>query len=509
MPFPSTGILDSFDRANEGPPPSAEWTTPAGVSGLIVSGSLCAANAANALGIFSASSVGPNCEAYYTVTTATGAAAQVQVWARAKDIASAATIDGYSISVTEAATDSWAINSITNGIASQLGASFGQEVSNGDSIGIECFGSNIAAWYKASGGSWIKLAERTDTTYAASGYIGIGIMDTTGRVNDFGGGTTVEEGAAVAGAVGDGHGISTGPTYGAFQVNAFQNSAFQIYNAGGGASYNETGAGVAGAVPSGADIRAQVDSGVGDAGAVASGAERFAWADSGVGIAGGIASGAEQFTWTETAVGVAGGDAYGADRLSWTDTGAGIAGAGAYGAEVAALIDSGYGLADAIASGADTYTPAGGASYNETGAGIAGGDAYAVDVAALIDSGYSIAGLVPSGADALAYIETGAGIVGSDESGNDNYTGNDYGAGIIGSIASALDVAAILDSGYGLAGAVASVSDSLTTGGTASKTDYTRQSGQDVAQAQPDARAQGQHTAQNQNAARARGSKVA
>ena len=27
MAFPTTGILDDFNRGNEGPPPSANWTT--------------------------------------------------------------------------------------------------------------------------------------------------------------------------------------------------------------------------------------------------------------------------------------------------------------------------------------------------------------------------------------------------------------------------------------------------------------------------------------------------
>lgn len=39
--FPLTSILDSFDRANEGPPPSGSWTTPANQSGLKVLSNAC------------------------------------------------------------------------------------------------------------------------------------------------------------------------------------------------------------------------------------------------------------------------------------------------------------------------------------------------------------------------------------------------------------------------------------------------------------------------------------
>lgn len=189
MPFPTTGILDTFSDT-EGPPMTG-WTTPTGVAGLKSNGTVCLANAANGFGIWNSVLSGADCEAFVTISTATGAGATTAVFARMKDVSSAATLDGYGVVVAEAATDSWTISVYTNGVPSTLGAGFSQEVANGDSIGIQIIGSTIGAWYKPSGGSWTLLTTRTDSTYAAAGYIALSISDTTGRCDDFGGGTYV------------------------------------------------------------------------------------------------------------------------------------------------------------------------------------------------------------------------------------------------------------------------------------------------------------------------------
>ena len=146
------------------------------------------------MGVWNSIMGGADEEVFCTVTTATGSGATVAIYLRCKDIASAATLDGYALILTEAATDSWGINTITNGVVGLIGSTFTQEVANGDSIGLRIVGSTLTAWYKASGGSWTQLASRTDSTYAAAGYLALSISDTTGRVDDFGGGVYVPEG---------------------------------------------------------------------------------------------------------------------------------------------------------------------------------------------------------------------------------------------------------------------------------------------------------------------------
>lgn len=189
MAFPTTGLLDAF-ADTEGPPMTG-WATPALSSGVRSASGVALANAANAIGIWNSVLSGADCEAYATLTTAAGLAGVVYLFARAKDTANVTTMDGYGISVTEAATDTWSIIIMTNGVVSSLGATFNQEVANGDSIGVECIGSTIAALYKPSAGSWTQLTTRTDTTYAAAGYIGLGFSDTTARMGNFSGGNVV------------------------------------------------------------------------------------------------------------------------------------------------------------------------------------------------------------------------------------------------------------------------------------------------------------------------------
>lgn len=189
MPFPTTSVLDSFGDT-EGPPMTG-WTTPTGVAGLKSASGVCQANAANAFGIWNSIMGGADEEVFCTVTTATGSGGVVAIFVRAKDVGSAATFDAYGLEITEAATDNWAIRTYTNGVPSTIGASFNQEVSNGDSIGLRIIGSTLTAWYKASAGSWTQLAVRTDTTYSAAGYLAASISTTTGRIDNFGGGEYV------------------------------------------------------------------------------------------------------------------------------------------------------------------------------------------------------------------------------------------------------------------------------------------------------------------------------
>jgi hypothetical protein len=64
MAFPSTPILDDFNRSNEGPPPSSNWTS-------IYNGHVVASNHIrgyvyndNNVSMWNASTFGPNIEAY-------------------------------------------------------------------------------------------------------------------------------------------------------------------------------------------------------------------------------------------------------------------------------------------------------------------------------------------------------------------------------------------------------------------------------------------------------------
>lgn len=60
----------------------------------------------------------------------------------------------------------------------------------GDSLGATITPAGvIIIWYKVGNGQWTNLGTVTDTTYACS-YIGIIIQDSTGRLTNFGGGSS-------------------------------------------------------------------------------------------------------------------------------------------------------------------------------------------------------------------------------------------------------------------------------------------------------------------------------
>lgn len=181
MPF-TTPILDSFNRANEGPPPSASWTNLN--AGLKVVSNVCAANAANSVTYWNVQTYGPDSECYCTISTKATNTNSIGVYVRLKDVGSVATVDGYALfGFTSAATDTLQIQRVDNGVATTLGANVSQELSNGDTILLRARGSTLELERNN-----LLVTTRSDSTYTVAGNIGAAITDTTGRLDDFGGG---------------------------------------------------------------------------------------------------------------------------------------------------------------------------------------------------------------------------------------------------------------------------------------------------------------------------------
>lgn len=203
MAFPTTGILDDFNRANTGPPPSSSWGSnkvfSATANNLIVSSNAITSGNTNFQSSWwNPSTFGPDAECYITCTTLPAGASDEVAFVMARLATPGGTgVDGYGVAVTkQSGTDLVEVYRIDNAAQTLLGASMSQEFSAGDSIGVECSGSSIRAHYKASGGSWTQLGSRTDSTYSAAGNVGVELFSTTVRLDDFGGGTVVTGGGA-------------------------------------------------------------------------------------------------------------------------------------------------------------------------------------------------------------------------------------------------------------------------------------------------------------------------
>ncbi len=193
MAFPTTSVLDSFDRANEGPPPSSSWTadTGFGSNGLRVVSNVCGATSlSDSFAYWNVSSPGPDCEVFVTVSTKPANGNYCALYLRS--VFAGAGSDGYELQLNVATgTDTTQHYRVDNFVFTALGAAINQEFTAGDGLGLEIIGNSLQA-YRRSSGVWAALGTtRADSTYTAAGRTGIQIQDTTGRFDDFGAGTVV------------------------------------------------------------------------------------------------------------------------------------------------------------------------------------------------------------------------------------------------------------------------------------------------------------------------------
>ena len=200
MAFPESGILDNFNRDNEGPPLSANWTeTGYAGAGFEVVGNEGQGEVMNAAcaEYWNAATFGANCEAYLTVTDIDASFASIGVIARLVNSGGAG-VDGYNVGVESYAPGNIKIKRIDDGSFTQLGASIGKVPADGDKVGVEIVGSDINAYYDDGGAGWGEVGTRSDATYAGAGHIGIGLYTNSNvaftNFDDFGGGTLAAAG---------------------------------------------------------------------------------------------------------------------------------------------------------------------------------------------------------------------------------------------------------------------------------------------------------------------------
>lgn len=188
MPAPDTPILENFGTI--GGPPMPGWTDL--LSGIkSIAGGVGQANVSSSLSYYSAGGpYGNNVEGYVDIATKPGTNGTISVF-MLQDMTSIATVDGYEgrlTVVSGASNDTWRIYKIDNGAAggSPL-ATATQEAANGDGLWLENK-NGILNLYRRSSGVWALMCTATDTTYTGSKYLGLGMSDTVGRADNFGGG---------------------------------------------------------------------------------------------------------------------------------------------------------------------------------------------------------------------------------------------------------------------------------------------------------------------------------
>lgn len=192
LSFPNTPILDDFNRANEGPPPSSNWTTGVGLLiGVFLHGHRVVSNAlARATGeaesesYWNAAQFGPNAECYLTVSNATGLQ-ELGLSVRVSDIGTGSA-DGYTVLIFNGGLQ---VFKTTDGSPALLAAQTSHTIATGNKYGVQAVGGIVRLWCD-SGSGWEMLLSADDATLTSAGSIAIfSSSTTTTTFDDFGGGT--------------------------------------------------------------------------------------------------------------------------------------------------------------------------------------------------------------------------------------------------------------------------------------------------------------------------------
>ena len=199
MAFPTTGILDSFNRADENPLVTASngdsWQSLPGAGGLGVTAlavvsNICVGNGGVGSNMYLDHVFNADCEAYVTITGLGSTNNVVELFFRLVDIGTVTAVDGYILRWTNVSgTDTIRLNRLDN-LGETTLATFNQEVTAGDSIGARIIGTGLEAFYKPSAGAWTSLGTASDATYASGGRIAVTLIGTP-TVDSFGGGSYV------------------------------------------------------------------------------------------------------------------------------------------------------------------------------------------------------------------------------------------------------------------------------------------------------------------------------
>lgn len=192
MAFPSTAVLDDFNRSEDPLSQSGAWSGPieSGLTQLLTNGTGAKCVTGGAAGSYRNADVGPNCEVYCTISTKDAANDSVYLYTRTQSPGLAG-IDAYVLEAKaqSAGTDQLTLFRVDDGAGTQLGATISQEFANGDKYGLEAIGADLNIYYY-TGGSWSLLGSRSDGTYSAAGKLGMTIVNDSWEMDDFGGGSS-------------------------------------------------------------------------------------------------------------------------------------------------------------------------------------------------------------------------------------------------------------------------------------------------------------------------------
>jgi hypothetical protein len=198
--FPTTGVLDTFDRADSVTTIGGNWTILKVYVGSTDYG-ISTNQAYNPDGgcytslYYNLSTYGADSEAYMTLGTVPGDVAD-SIDLHVRVTSPGGSFDSYDLCIDlDNPPEDWEIYEITDGTGAALaGGTTTQAIANGYKVGLEVIG-NVITGYVNTGSAWAAVLSKSDATLTTAGYLGMyGTANTTWRYNDFGGGTVVAAG---------------------------------------------------------------------------------------------------------------------------------------------------------------------------------------------------------------------------------------------------------------------------------------------------------------------------
>lgn len=189
MSFPSTSVLDNFNRADGAI--GANWPDKptSSYSPLTISSNQAAGSVGNN-GSFWITSFAGDQEIFTDVPVIPSSAGNTfDIWARGTGLNGSGKLNAYM--------GQWAVTGtamklfkFVAGAATQLGTTVTQAMANGDGLGISCVGTTITLWYRSGpAGTWTSVIQVTDSAVSGAGQIGISSQgSSTMRFDNFGGG---------------------------------------------------------------------------------------------------------------------------------------------------------------------------------------------------------------------------------------------------------------------------------------------------------------------------------
>lgn len=203
MAFPTTGLLDNFNRTNEDPM-NGNWSVgPLDTTAedlQIVSNQAKGTIDVNDNEMWwNPGTFGADSEVYCTLVTVTFND-DLFLELRITD-PGGANRSGYKIEFVPAgnspSTGDVEMFEVTDGTSTQIGATeTGIVISSGDKLGFEAISSTLK-FYLDTGGGFSEQFSRSDSTHTGAGFIGIAVFDDDSPIDDFSGGTVVVAGVTI------------------------------------------------------------------------------------------------------------------------------------------------------------------------------------------------------------------------------------------------------------------------------------------------------------------------